>query len=56
MDEYKKKKARAEHICKNCKKIIKIDEEYYGEDPKSIIFAGIHKKEYCVKCYEKTIK
>lgn len=48
MGELKKKKARAEHICEDCKQIIKIGEEYYGEDPKKVIFAGLHKKEYCI--------
>lgn len=52
-NQFKIKKARSEKICKNCKIIIKPNEEYYGEDPKNVIFAGIHKNNYCIKCYEK---
>ena len=48
-----KKKARKEHICKKCGGIIKIGEEYYGENPKKVIFAGIHSEKYCLNCYEK---
>jgi transcription initiation factor TFIIIB Brf1 subunit/transcription initiation factor TFIIB len=48
-----KKKARKESICKKCGKVIKSDEEYYGEDPKTTIFDGLHNKKMCVNCYGK---
>jgi len=48
-----KKKARTEHTCKKCGKIIKSGEEYYGENSKTTTFAGIHDKKYCLDCYGK---
>jgi len=48
-----KKKARKDSICKKCGKVIKSGQEYYGENPKTIIFAGIHDKKYCLNCYGK---
>jgi hypothetical protein len=46
------KKARVEHVCGKCNSAIKVGEQYYGEDPKINILAGIHKK-YCINCYGK---
>ena len=49
--EYKKKKARTEHVCKKCGKVINIGDEYFSEER---FLASLHGSQIklCENCYQ----
>jgi len=50
--EYKKRKAKKDHICTKCNRKIKSGEDYYCEEK---FLRSLHKKlsKLCVNCYRK---
>jgi len=49
----KKTKARTEHQCDMCNKLIEAGEYYYAENQKDIFLYSLHAKRYCSECYGK---
>jgi len=48
----KKTKARVDHICENCGKLILPEQEYYRETIDDKFLHSLHSKSFCSKCYE----
>ena len=49
----KKTKARVEHQCRKCGKLIKIGEFYYVEELEDRFLHSINRKKFCSDCYQK---
>lgn len=52
MSEFKLKKARVDHYCSKCNKLIRKGDRYYCEDK---FLGSLHKplKKYCIDCFQK---
>jgi hypothetical protein len=49
----KKTKARVNHTCSFCGRIIQAGDYYYAEDIKDKFLHSLHRKKYCYLCYQK---
>lgn len=53
---FKKTKARVNHICMQCGKQIDVGDFYYTEALKDKFLHSLHRKKFCIKCYEEYFK
>jgi len=49
---FKETKARANHICSNCERQIKIGDVYFPEEIKDKFLHSLHREKLCQKCYQ----
>lgn len=49
---FKETKARADHICSNCREQINAGDIYYPEEIKDKFLHSLHRKKLCKKCYQ----
>ena len=49
----KQTKARTQHVCHKCGKVIQSGEIYYKEHIQDIFLHALHAKKYCAPCYER---
>lgn len=53
---FKKTKARTNHICIECGQQINAGDFYYTESMKDKFLHSLHRKKFCIKCYEEYFK
>ena len=53
---FKKTKARVNHICMKCGQQINTGDFYYAENMKDKFLHSLHRKKFCIKCYEEYFK
>lgn len=51
-----KTKARVNHICMKCGQQINAADFYYAESMKDKFLHSLHRKKFCIKCYEEYFK
>jgi len=53
---FKETKARVNHSCTNCGQKINAGDIYYAEEIKDKFLHSLHRKKFCIKCYEEYFK